>query len=71
MKILAITTTKTSKHKDAAEYFVADFGGSLSKTLEAAKAKHPRKRKFFKLVNDGRKTYAAPLTAEDTAGLAN
>lgn len=63
--IVAITTTKTSRAQGAAEYWLKDYEGSYARTLEAAKAAHPRKRKFFELLSsDGWTMTAKPITVK-------
>lgn len=62
MDIVAITTTKTSRAQGAAEYWVRDHG-SIEATKAAAKAAHPRKRKFYALETaDGWNMTARPIT---------
>ena len=64
MRVVAITTTKTARHKDSAEYWLCDYAGNYDKALEAAKTAHPRKRKFFELVTaDGWTMTARQITA--------
>ena len=64
-QVVAITTTKTSRAQGAAEYWLSDYAGSYTKTLEAAKAAHPRKRKFFELLSfDGWNMTAKPITVK-------
>lgn len=63
MKIVAITTTKTSRAKDSQEYFLSDYEGDYDKALAAARADRPRKRKFFKLMTeDGWNMTAEPFS---------
>ena len=63
MKTVAITTTKTSRAQGAAEYWVKDYSDDLEATKAAAKAAHPRKRKFYALETaDGWNMTARPIT---------
>ena len=63
MRVVAITTTKTSRAKGAKEYWVRDYNGDYEATLEAARTENPRKRKFYRLLtDDGWNMTAEPFT---------
>ena len=62
-RIVAITTTKTSRAQGSAEYWLKDHSNDYLTTLQAARADHPRKRKFFELVTaDGWSMSARQIT---------
>lgn len=48
-KIVAVTTSKTARSKNASEFWVREYG-SVEAALSAAREQHPRKRKFYYLV---------------------
>lgn len=57
MKLLAITTSKTARAKNAKEYWISEHG-NYENTLAKARSENPRKKKFYHLrTEDGWKMW--------------